>query len=96
MPKMTGAQYAKKVEDYLHNHLDDLVIQRLRTNQPLTATDLEGLEATLAGAFHQETRGHGPVRRPCSVFQVPRRPQPHPAADLGLAGNLLAFPAFFI
>ena len=36
MPKMTGAQYEKKVKDYLRNHLDHIVIHRLRTNQPLT------------------------------------------------------------
>jgi type I restriction enzyme, R subunit len=35
-PKMTGAQYEKKVNDYLRNHLDHIVIHRLRTNQPLT------------------------------------------------------------
>ena len=45
--KMTGAQYQKKVEEYLKNHLDHLVIHRLRTNQPLTAADLQGLEQTL-------------------------------------------------
>lgn len=48
LPKMTGLQYEKKVKDYLRNHLDDLVIHRLRTNTPLTATDLQGLETTLA------------------------------------------------
>ena len=48
MPKMTGVQYEKKVKDYLRNHLDHIVIHRLRTNQPLTATDLLGLESTLA------------------------------------------------
>ncbi|WP_420463561.1 DEAD/DEAH box helicase family protein [Candidatus Palauibacter sp.] len=47
MPKMTGAQYEKKVEEYLRNHLDHLVIRRLRTNQPLTDADLKGLESTL-------------------------------------------------
>lgn len=47
VPKMTGAQYAKKVEDYLRGHLDHLVIRRLRANQPLTALDLKGLETTL-------------------------------------------------
>ena len=46
-PRMTGAQYEKKVKEYLRNHLDHLVIHRLRNNEPLTATDLEGLEATL-------------------------------------------------
>ena len=45
---MTGVQYEKKVKDYLRNHLDHIVIHRLRTNQPLTATDLQGLETTLA------------------------------------------------
>ena len=48
MPKMTGAQYEKKVKDYLRNHLSHIVIRRLRTNTPLTATDLQGLETTLA------------------------------------------------
>ena len=47
LPKMTGTQYEKKVKDYLRNHTDHLVIHRLRTNQPLTPTDLEGLEKTL-------------------------------------------------
>ena len=36
IPKMTGAQYAKKVNDYLRNHLTHIVIHRLRTNQPLS------------------------------------------------------------
>ena len=47
LPKMTGAEYEKKVQEYLRNHLDHIVIHRLRTNQPLTATDLRGLEQTL-------------------------------------------------
>ena len=47
IPKMTGAQYAKKVNDYLRNHLTHIVIHRLRTNQPLTADDLKSLEKTL-------------------------------------------------
>ena len=47
LPKMTGVQYQKKVQEYLKNHLDHIVIHRLRTNQPLTATDLRGLEQTL-------------------------------------------------
>jgi type I restriction enzyme R subunit len=47
MPKMTGAQYEKKVTEFLKNHLDHIVIHRLRTNQPLTPTDLQGLETTL-------------------------------------------------
>ena len=47
MPKMTGAQYEKKVRSYLESHRDQLVIHRLRTNHPLTATDLAELEAAL-------------------------------------------------
>ena len=47
MPKMTGAQYEKKVKDYLSNHKDHLVIHKLRNNLPLTAKDLETLETTL-------------------------------------------------
>ena len=38
---------AKKVEEYLSNHLDNIVIHRLRTNKPLSAADLETLESTL-------------------------------------------------
>ena len=47
LPKMTGVEYERKVQEYLKNHLDHIVIHRLRTNQPLTATDLQGLEQTL-------------------------------------------------
>ena len=47
MLKMTGAQYEKKIRSYLDSHRDHLVVHRLRTNQPLTAADLEGLEAAL-------------------------------------------------
>ena len=54
MPKMTGVQYEKKVRDYLNSHRDHLVIHRLRTNQPLTATDLEGLGKTLAEIGEEE------------------------------------------
>ena len=47
LPRMTSAQYEKKVKEYLVNHLDHVVVWRLRKNQPLTATDLQGLETTL-------------------------------------------------
>ena len=47
MPKMTGVQYEKKVKSFLANHLDHVVVHRLRTNQALTETDLKGLETTL-------------------------------------------------
>ncbi|WP_045216942.1 DEAD/DEAH box helicase family protein [Desulfonatronovibrio magnus] len=47
MPKMTSLQYEKKVREYLKNHQDHLVIHKLRSNQPLTPKDLEGLEKAL-------------------------------------------------
>jgi len=47
MPRMTGNQYAKKVEQYLQSHQDDIAIQRLRNNQQLTPTDLQSLENAL-------------------------------------------------
>ncbi|MDT8438834.1 MAG: DEAD/DEAH box helicase family protein [Wenzhouxiangellaceae bacterium] len=47
MPRITGAQYEKKVREYLRNHLDNVVIQRLRSNQPLTKTNLEELQTML-------------------------------------------------
>ena len=67
MPKMTGAQYEKKVKEYLRNHLDHIVIHRLRTNQPLTETDLQGLETTLAEIGEEDgqtllRRASGPQR----------------------------------
>jgi type I restriction enzyme, R subunit len=57
MPTMTGAQYAKKVSDYLQNHLNNIVIHRLRTNQPLTESDLQSLETTLV----EIGQGDGPT-----------------------------------
>lgn len=47
VPKMTGPQYAKKVEAYLKSHCDHIAIQKLRQNEPLTPTDLESLETVL-------------------------------------------------
>ncbi len=47
IPKMTGLEYQKKVEQYLQSHLNNIVIHRLRTNQPLTASDLRELETML-------------------------------------------------
>ncbi|HSM27683.1 MAG TPA: type I restriction-modification enzyme R subunit C-terminal domain-containing protein [Thioalkalivibrio sp.] len=57
IPKMTGVQYEKKVNDYLRHHLNHVVIHRLRTNQPLTELDLKGLETALVeiGAEDGET-----------------------------------------
>ncbi len=48
VPKMTGVQYEKKVKEYLEKHQDHIVVRRLKSNQPLTETDLKGLETTLA------------------------------------------------
>lgn len=48
MPRMTGLQYEKRVRSFLADHLDHVVVHRLRTNQALTETDLKGLETTLA------------------------------------------------
>ena len=47
MPSMTGAQYEKKVTEYIRNHENHIAIHRLRSNQPLTPKDLESLETTL-------------------------------------------------
>ncbi len=47
LPKMTGAQYEKKVRDYLRDHQDEDVIRRLRLNEPLSAADLARLEEIL-------------------------------------------------
>ena len=44
---MTGAQYKKKIQEYLETHLNNIVIYRLRNNEPLTATDLDELESML-------------------------------------------------
>lgn len=47
IPKMTGAQYEKKVKEYLKTHQDSIAIQRLRHNEPLTPKDLESLQEVL-------------------------------------------------
>jgi len=54
LPRMSGLQYEKKVRDYLRQHQDELVIHRLRTQQPLTPTDLESLERTLQRIGEEE------------------------------------------
>ncbi|HUP23574.1 MAG TPA: type I restriction-modification enzyme R subunit C-terminal domain-containing protein, partial [Thermoanaerobaculia bacterium] len=65
MPRMTSAQYEQKVRGYLDQHRDHLVIHKLRTNQPLTATDLDGLENALVeiGEGDGETLLHGLLAR---------------------------------
>lgn len=54
MPKMTSAQYEKKVRDYLRTHQDNIVIHKLRTNKALTESDLQGLETTLVQIGEEE------------------------------------------
>jgi len=39
--------YRKKVENYLRDHADDLVVYKLRHNNPLTASDFRHLESVL-------------------------------------------------
>ncbi|MAO60829.1 MAG: restriction endonuclease subunit R [Alcanivorax sp.] len=56
LPRMTSVQYEKKVREYLRNHLDNIVIHRLRTNRPLTASDLEALENMLASLGENDGR----------------------------------------
>ena len=77
MPKMTGAQYERKVKDYLKNHLDHIVIRRLRNNKPLTKADLDGLERTLAeiGEGDGETLLTGLLARSAAPFAGPLRPE---------------------
>ncbi len=48
LPEVAGgvnkAQYRKKVEAFLHDHLEDGVIRKIRRAEPLTAQDLADLE----------------------------------------------------
>lgn len=54
IPRMTGLEYQRKVEQYLQSHLNNIVIQRLRTNQPLTGSDLLELEKMLIKVGEQD------------------------------------------
>ena len=94
LPKMTGVQYEKKVQEYLKNHLDHIVIHRLRTNQPLTATDLRGLEQTLVEIGEDDGPDAvdvppGPQRRPLTG---PFRAKPGGDGPRGRAGGFLGVP----
>lgn len=69
MPRMTGAQYEKKVREYLKAHLDNVVIQRLRANRPLTEKNLQELQAMLVQSVRKRVRpcyqtSSSPVRPP--------------------------------
>ena len=94
LPKMTGVQYEKKVQEYLRNHLDHIVIRRLRTNQPLTATDLR-VARTDAGRDRRGRRRDavdeppGPERRPLTG---PFRAEPGGDGPRRRAGGLLGVP----
>lgn len=54
IPRMTGLEYQRKVEQYLQTHLNNIVIQRLRTNRPLSASDLTELEEMLVSIGEEE------------------------------------------
>ena len=65
LPKMTGVQYAKKVQEYLKNHLDHIVIHRLRTNQPPRCGESSPCVRITRNTRVRETRpgtGSGPGR----------------------------------
>jgi type I restriction enzyme, R subunit len=47
MPTMTGIEFEKKVKAFIASHSDQLAVQKLKQNQPLTPTDLEDLESKL-------------------------------------------------
>ena len=65
-PKVCTFQWPlTRVKEYLQNHCDHFVIRRLRINQPLTDTDLIGLESTLVeiGEVDGETLFFGRLAR---------------------------------
>ena len=92
MLKMTGAQYEKKVNEYLRNHLDHLVIRRLRTNQPLTDADLKGLESTLVRSARRRGNAVFRASRPQRVAIARSfREEPSGVGSNGCAGRVLGF-----
>ena len=54
-PGTNFERFRSKAEAYLRQHLDNLALQRLRRNRPLTPTDLSELENMLVDA------GAGPI-----------------------------------
>lgn len=54
IPKMTGAQYEKKVRAFLQSSKDHITIQKLRQNEPLTAVDLEEMERLMLEIGEEE------------------------------------------
>ena len=58
--------YKAKAEFYIHQHLDNAVIAKLRTNQPLTRLDIESLEKILWSEVgsqedYEREYGHKPL-----------------------------------
>lgn len=49
-------QYRRKVEAYIRTHEDNLTIQRIKRNRPVTAMDLEQLDEMLFQASGMEER----------------------------------------
>jgi type I restriction enzyme R subunit len=49
-PTIDLAQYRKKIELYIQDHQDQLTIQKLRRNKPITQADLDVLDDLLLGA----------------------------------------------
>jgi type I restriction enzyme, R subunit len=48
LPKDSMERFRQKVQSFLRQHEDNVAIHRLRMNKPLTASDLNELEAMLA------------------------------------------------
>ena len=93
MPKMTGAQYEKRVKDYLRNHLDHLVVHRLRTNQPADRCRLERAGIDL-GRDRRRGRGNAVFRASCAQrVAIARsfREEPGGVGSNGCAGRVLGF-----
>jgi type I restriction enzyme R subunit len=47
LPRMAGTEYERKVKEFIDAQSDQLAIQKLKQNEPLTPTDLQDLEDKL-------------------------------------------------
>ncbi|MCK5924687.1 MAG: hypothetical protein KAG10_02210, partial [Methylococcales bacterium] len=55
MPTYSALQsYKERVESYIRNHKDHLIIQKIKTNKPITGTEINALEGIL---FNEESIG---------------------------------------
>ncbi len=55
MPTYNALQsYKERVESYIRNHKDHLIIQKIKTNKPITETEINALEDIL---FNEEAIG---------------------------------------